>query len=399
MGKQKSYILVGSVFIGFIVLMLLFTIISNNVKKTKVSFDADIYYVEVGKTRALTPTIYAGGKVLDDVTFTYESEDKTIFDIKPGTHSVGTAEVECWVFYEAKEDGGVDKKKTITPYNEGDVATVGDDLYWYVNGVKTRAKANKKYTEEEISRMVSKEMTPINCYYLNGYPTNIPYNDEVMPVRNEATGTWFIDGKDTGVSYNSIPTTIEGLKLGSAKITAIGNIEGEEFVLTATIKVCEPDPKGVKTNHIDDTIIVNLNQTFSIDYKVYANNDLSDPLQAVLYTKPSGLAFNNDTFTANKAGNYRITITVDETSFNLQTPQTLSCVVKVIVLDTTDEQVELIEAARLAIENIGKVDDSAECLARYMAAKEAISKVNEENSSAITNLSTFKSAQNKLENE
>ena len=398
MGKQKSYILVGSVFIGFIVLMLLVTIISNNVKKTIVTFDSDIYYVEVGKTRALTPTIYAGGKVVDDVTFTYESEDSTIFSVKPGTHSVGTALVDCWAFNEAKADGSVDAKTTITPYNEGDVVTVGDDLYWYVNGEKTRAKANKQYTQEEISKLVTKAPANIECFYLNGLPTNIPYDEDVTPVRNEETKTWFIDGKDTKVSYNSIPTTIEGLKLGSAKVTATGNIDGETFVLSATIKVCEPDPKGIKLYHIDDTIIINLNNEFVADYKVYADNELSDPLQAVTYTRPSGLTLNGEVFTATKAGNYRITVTVDEESFQLSVPKTLSTVLKVVVIDTTDEQIELIEAARIAIENIGTVDDSAECLARYITAKDAISKVSEEYSEYITNIKTFEKAQKKLEN-
>jgi len=414
MGKQKSYILVGSVFIGFIVLMLLFTIISNNVKKTKVSFDADIYYVEVGKTRALTPTIYAGGKVVENIVFTYESSDSSIANLKPGSYSVDTASVECWAFFQLTEDGNFavdDKgnyilKKSKIPYNEGDsIQVLGDpstgNYYFYINGVRSRAASNRIYNEDEIKAIATRYEDDVICFYLNGYPTKIPYNEYIIPVRNEQTGTWFIDGEDTKVSYNSIPTTIEGLKVGSATITATGSIDGETFVLTTTIKVCEPDPKGIEINYIDDTIIVNLNQEFGVNYKVYANNEFADPLQDVTYSCTSGISNKDGKFTANKTGNQKITIYVDEEkAFQISTPTAIiSKVVKVIVLDTTDEQVELIEAARLAIENIGKVDDSAECLARYMAAKEAISKVNKENSSAITNLNTFKSAQNKLENE
>ena len=47
MGKQKSYIMVGSVFLAFILLMLLVTIITSNVKDTKITFDSDTYTVEI----------------------------------------------------------------------------------------------------------------------------------------------------------------------------------------------------------------------------------------------------------------------------------------------------------------------------------------------------------------
>ena len=398
MGKQKSYILVGSVFLGFILLMLLVTIISNNVKKTKVMFDSEVYTVEVGKTRALTPTIYAGGKVLDDVIFTYESDNGSVFSVQPGCFSSGTAAVDCWVFIEAEEDGTADPKYTVTPYNEDDVITINEELYWCVNGEKTRARANRQYTEEEIANIVSKAPAEIECFYLNGLPTNIPYDKDVTPVRNAETKTWFINGKDTKVAYDGIPTTIEGVSVGSAKITAKAVIDGDEFKLTATITVCEPDPKALEINHIDSTIIVNVNDEFSIDYKVVSDNTVADPKQDVKLSCPSGLTLNGNVFTATKVGEYKVSVTVKESSFQLAVPKTISKTVKVIVVDTTDEQLELVEAARNAIEAIGTLSNTDECKARYEVAKEAVSKVLEENITLITNYKTYEKAQNKFDN-
>lgn len=397
MGKQKSYIMVGSVFLAFILLMLLVTIITSNVKDTKITFDSDTYTVEIGTSRALTPTIYAGGKSMDDAEFTYVAGDSSVIDLKAGCYASGDALVDCWAFVEAKADGSPETKLSNTPYNEDDVVTVGDDLYWYVNGEKTRAKANKKYTEEEISHIVSKAPNTINCFYLNGEPTKIPYDKNVTPVRNESTGTWFIDGVDTEVEYQSIPATITGLKLGTSKVTMTAKIGGKEFKLEVSVKVCAPDPTGIEINYIDTTKVVNVNKDFTIDYKVLSKSENYDAIQDVKFSCPSGLKLNNGVFTAEKAGTYNINVTVLESSFQLGTSKVINKVVKVIVLDTTDEQVELIEAARDAINAIGTLVETDECKARYAAAKEAVSKVNEDNLSAITNIKKFEAAQNKFD--
>ena len=277
------------------------------------------------------------------------------------------------------------------------VVTVGDDLYWYVNGEKTRAKANKKYTEEEISRIVSKAPNTVNCFYLNGEPTNIPYNKDVTPVRNETTGTWFIGEVDTEVKYQSIPATIIGLKLGTSKVTLTATIGGKEYKLEINVTVCAPDPTGIEVNYIDTTKVVSLNSEFTIDYKVLSKSENYDAIQDVKYSCPTGLKLKDGVFTAEKAGTYSITVTVLESSFQLGTSKNISKVVKVIVVDTTDEQVELIEAARTAIDAIGTLVETDECKARYEAAKEAVAKVSADNLSAITNIKKYEAAQNKFD--
>lgn len=399
MGKQKSFILVGSVFLGFIVLMLLLTIISSNVKETKIEFDADIYYVEVGKTRGLTPTVYAGGDVLDGVAFEYESENPEIFTTLPGCYAAGSAPVECWAF---REDGGADIKKTITPYHEDDVVTIQADesgtLYWYVNGEKTRARANKQYSADEIVGMLSKDYANIDCFFLNGEPTNIPYDKNITPVRNEETGTWFIDGVDTNVKYDSIPATIVGNKLGTAKVTTKCVIEGKEYVLTATIKVCEPDPKTLELNYVYNTAYVKLNDTFAIDYKVVGASEEYLPLQDVIITKRDGLTIDGINVTGNKVGKYSVNISVPEASFQLDMPVTLSKTISVVVVDTTDEQIELLKDATEAIYNIGTLSSSDECKARYEAAKAIVSLLDEDNYNVLTNKAQYEAAQKKFEN-
>lgn len=397
MGKQKSYIMVGSVFLAFILLMLLVTIITSNVKDTKITFDSDTYTVEIGTSRALTPTIYAGGKSMDDAEFIYVAGDKSVIDLQAGCFAAGDALVDCWAFVEAKADGSPETKLSNTPYNEDDVITVGEDLYWYVNGVKTRSKANKQYTEDEISHIVSKAPNTINCFYLNGEPTKIPYDKNVTPVRNESTGTWFINGVDTEVKYQSIPATITGLKLGTSKVTMTAKIGGKEFNLEVTVKVCAPDPTGIEVNYIDTTKVVSLNSEFTIDYKVLSKSENYDAIQDVKYSCPNGLKLKDGVFTAEKAGTYSVTVTVLESSFQLGTSKNISKVVKVIVVDTTDEQVELIEAARVAINAIGTLVETDECKARYEAAKEAVAKVLEENLVAITNIKKYEAAQNKFD--
>lgn len=397
MGKQKSYIMVGSVFLAFILLMLLVTIITSNVKDTKITFDSETYTVEIGKSRALTPTIYAGGKSMDDAEFVYVAGDNSVIDLQAGCYAAGDAVVDCWAFVEAKEDGSPETKLSNSPYHEDDVVTVGDDLYWYVNGEKTRARANKKYTEEEISHIVSKAPNTVNCFYLNGEPTNIPYNKDITPVRNESTGTWFIDGVDTLVKYQSIPATITGLKLGTSKVSMTAKIGGKEYKLEVSVTVCAPDPTGIEIDYIDATKIVSLNSDFTIDYKVLSKNENHDAIQDVKYSCPNGLKLNDGVFTAEQAGTYSITVTVLESSFQLGTSKNISKVVKVIVIDASEDEVELIEEARSAIDAIGTLVETEECKARYEAAKEAVAKVSEDNLSAITNIKKYEAAQNKFE--
>lgn len=390
MGKQKSFILVGSVFAGFIILMLLLTIISRNIKDTKIAFESEVYYVEIGKTRGLTPIIFAGGDVADDMTFSYTVEDSSIINMESGYASHGSYAVDCWVFNDFDENGDPVQKISQTPWHADDVVTVQEVdgvLYWHVNGVKTINKAQKMYTDEEIKKMVSKKSIEINCYFLNGEPTNIPYIAGVTPVRNESTKTWFIDGVDTEISYeNCAPISLEGLKLGTTKITLTFTSEGKEFVISTNICVCEPDPVKIVSNCIDNTVVTNVGTSISLDYKILGNSDIMDPNQEVTYSVNNGkgvLIHNqeNNTFSADVPGVYSVRISVPATSFHIAKPQIMSVLVTVIVLDTTDEQVKIIEDTRAAIENIVPYTASnvEEFKTTFLAAKALYDQINEEN--------------------
>ena len=77
MGKQKSFIIVGSTFAGIILLIVLVALITREIKETKCNFEAQTYALEVGKSKALAPTIYAGG-VVKDIDFKYTTDKQGV---------------------------------------------------------------------------------------------------------------------------------------------------------------------------------------------------------------------------------------------------------------------------------------------------------------------------------
>ena len=82
MGKQKSFIIVGSTFIGIILLIILVSVITRGIKDTKCNFEASLYSIEIGKSKALTPTLYAGG-VVKEMDFTYTAETERVLATVP----------------------------------------------------------------------------------------------------------------------------------------------------------------------------------------------------------------------------------------------------------------------------------------------------------------------------
>ena len=402
MGKQKSFIIVGSTFLAFILIMVLLSVITKGLTETKCNFESDTYIIEVGKTKALAPTLYASGTV-EGLEFEYTAEDNSVIRIDKGTSSVGAASVHCWVFSETDANGNVVEKDSRVPHNENDKITIEDDGYWYINGRKTTCKAEKKYSEDEIMSYATRTVNPIsvNCFILNGIQTTIPYFEDSVLTKNEETGTWVVNGEDSGISYKGIQITIEALKVGKTKLTAKGMIKDKEVVVTTTIEVALPNPNSVKTDYIDNTKVVKLNEEFNFEYEVLAKADsIAKPLQDVTYsiTKGSDLLTNtNGTFKATGAGECAVRITADRNSFNtgLGKYENKNVTVTIIVLDTTDEQIELIEQARAAIAAIAEASDDklAEVVA---AARTIVDKVEEGNQSAITNIKKLENAEKKL---
>lgn len=404
MGKQKSFIIVGSTFIGIILLIILLSVITKGIKNTKCSFEAEVYAIEVGKSKALAPTVYAGG-VVESVEFEYTADKEGVIEILEGTYSSGAASVYCWVFAEVTASGETIEKESYIPHDENDVISIKDG-YWCINDVKTSCKAEKDYVGEDLNAYATRSVNPksINCFILNGVQTDIPYDKAIVPTRNEATGTWFINGKDTGYTYKGLQVTIIAKSVGTTTITAKGIINGDEVSATTKIQVSLPNPKSIITSYIDNTIIANINKDVKIDgYTVKGKAEaVADPSQDVSFTlvgDKEGIELNNDTFKATIAKEYKVRISALKSSFTegIGQYEAVNVTVKVIILDTTDEQIELIEIARQAIEKIGNVSDSEESIALVKAAREAVNKVLEANISGITNLETLEKAEKRLQ--
>ena len=136
MGKQKSFIIVGSTFVAIILLIILASVITKGIKETKCSFEAEVYAMEVGKSKALAPTLYAGG-VVENVEFEYTADKEGIIEILEGTYSSGAASVYCWVFAETNNNGEVVEKESYIPHNEDDVISINflpfDDSFIFAN--------------------------------------------------------------------------------------------------------------------------------------------------------------------------------------------------------------------------------------------------------------------------
>ena len=403
MGKQKSFIIVGSTFAGIILLIVLISLITKGIKETKCLFEAEVYAMEVGKVKALAPTLYAGG-VVEDVEFTYTAETSGVIEILEGTYSSGTASVFCWVFSEPDANGKIQDKESYIPHDENDVISIKDG-YWYINDTKTICKAENDHAGEDLNSYATRSVEPrsVVCYILNGLQTDIPYNKEVAPVRNESTGTWFINGVDTGYTYKGIQATIIGKAVGTTKVTAKGMIDGKEVSATTTINVCLPNPASISVSYIDNTIITNLNTGVTIDkYEVKAkSSSVAAPKQDVeikIVNGTEAITLNDSIVKITEAGTYRVRIQALKSSFTegIGQYESVNATITIIALDTTDEQIELIEAARVAIESIGTVSDTEECRALVLAARAAVEKVLETNISGITNIETLTKAEKKL---
>ena len=406
MGKQKSFIIVGSTFVGIILLIVLISLITKGLKDTKCLFESEIYAMEVGKAKALAPTLYAGG-VVEDVEFVYTAEKADVVEILEGTYSSGAASVYCWVFSEPNENGEIKDKESYIPHDETDVISIKDG-YWYINDVKTICEAESNHEGEDLNSYATRSVEPrsVNCYILNGVQTDIPYDANVAPERNESTGTWFINGKDTGYTYKGIQVTIIGKNVGTTKITAKGIIDGKEIEATTTIQVCLPNPASISLSYIDETIVTNLNKNVEINgYEVKAKaSSIMAPKQDVEFRVVNGteaIVLNGNVVTISAAGSYKVRLSAVRASFTegIGQYQSVTATVNIIVLDTTDEQIELIEAARVAIESIGTVADTPECRALVEAARAAVNNVLESNLSGITNLETLTKAEKRLENK
>lgn len=373
MGKQKSFIIVGSTFAGIIILILLFALLTKGIKKTKFEFESSIYTLEVGKKQSLGPSIYAGGDVkkVEELVLEYSAENNDIVDVQQGAYSSGSIEVYCWGFKEVNADGETVVKESRIPYDENDVISIVDGK-WYVNNVNTFVNAEKEYTEDEIKTISGKteKLVAAKCYIFNGVQSTIRYFDDDIVERNEATGNWVINGKDTGYTYKGIYVTIVGKKNGETTLTVSGKIKGKTISTKTTINVINPNPNSLKVNYIDETIFVSVNKEFKVDdYKVLAANDsVAEPLQAITYSfvgNSDGIQNNNNVFKATKEGTYRIKLAVPKSSFDKRLGQekSITLTVKVIAIEADEEGVKKVELARKNIANLGDVTDTEECRA------------------------------------
>ncbi len=367
MGKQKSFIIVGSTFAAAILLLILITVLTKTIgiKESKFGFDDQEYYIELGKSQALSPNLYAGGSIDSDMDFQYVAEKSDVVVIEKGTYASGASAegVYCWSFLEVDAKGNNVEKTSFIPHNENDEITIVNG-YWHVNGEKTNCKAERDYPQDEIMSYatISTEKRQIICYILNGIQTNIPYNANVEPVRNESTGTWFIDGEDTGYKYAGIQATIYAKKIGTTKLTVSGIVNGKELTTSVTIHVCLPNPNKVVTAYAKNTKIVNINKEFTLEHTVLPkDSSVEMPLQDVTYTigaaaKDALTVNENNVFKATATGSYNVRIAAPKASFTIGLSKYESTYVNatIIVVDATDEQVVIMQNA---IEAIAKYEE------------------------------------------
>lgn len=416
MGKQKSFIIVGTSFAALIILILLFSLVIKGIKKTSFKFEASKYVVEIGKSKALGPTIYAGGEVKGNIELEYIVDKEGIIEIKQGTYAIGSTNVYCWCFVETNSQGQTVEKETNIPYNEKDEITI-ENGYWFINGENTNVKAENNYSGEELESHITRTVEPksVNCYILNGNQTTIPYSNKDVLTRDETSGNWFINGEDTGYTYKGIHITILGVEEGTINLTAKGVIDGEEQSATTTIQICKPNPQSLNVKYIDNTVFVAVDEQFKLDnYSVIAKEGaITEPVQDVTYSfvgNKDGIINENNVFKATKEGTYRIKLTIPESSFTVGLGQinTISSTVIVIVINSSKENVEKIEKARLAISEIGMVENTEECRNLVASTRNDVNAaltgigidLNDSDavSKYITNIDKLKAAEKRIEN-
>ena len=242
-------------------------------------------------------------------------------------------------------------------------------------------------------------------FVLNGIQTDIPYDANITPVRNESTKTWFINGKDTGYTYEGIQITIKALSVGEITLKATGTVNGETFELTTKITVCLPNPKSLDLNYIDDTAIVKKGSSFTVDYKVKAPNTIAQPLQSVTLTDASRsslkniLVIENTKVTCPETGKFAVKVSVNKEAFSeIGIYEGIYKTFNIIVLDTTDEQIKAINDAREAIAALGTIENNPEDIAKVESARVLVDLIEEANLEAVTNLELLTKAEKKIEN-
>lgn len=406
MGKQKSFIIVGSSFLALILIIILVSVITRGLKDTRCAFDAENYPIEIGQTKALAPNLYAGG-VVNNLDFEYTVDKEGIINIEKGTYSSGAAEKYVWVFSEINEEGKVVEQPTFVPHNEDDEITIVDG-YWCINGEKTNCKPLKDYSAmgEDLNAYATRSVNPssVNCFILNGIQTDIPYKKDIVPVRNEETKTWFIEGEDTKIKYTGIQVTITAQNIGSVTLTAKGIIDGKEVVASTVIQVCLPNPNSISHSYIDNSVVVNVNETFKLDqYEVNGKaTSVAKPLQDVTYTavgNPEGVTINSDgSIVSTTTGTFKVRIAVPRESFTIGIGkyESINTTITVIVLNTSEEQIDLINQAKKAISEIGFVENKPESIALVNAATEIVKLIEEANIVGITNYELYTEAVEKI---
>lgn len=391
MGKQKSFIIVGSTFIGIILLLLLIPVLTRGLKETKCYFEMESVNIEIGKERATAPTIYASGNV-QNIKMSYSVDNNEIVAIQKGAHAVGSYPIICWKFQELDKDNKPIEKQTRVSYNSEDKISIIDG-YWAINDSKTEYTVEKEYADNEIYEHAVQGEVSIKCYILNGIQTDIPYVENVVPTRNEETKTWFINGVDTGYSYEGIHITLLGKKAGSSVLTFTGEIDGVAVSASMTVNVVYPDPTGIVSNHVDNTLIIKKGQTADLDYEVTDASLVAQANQKVNITISSGssVQLDNNKVTGKTEGTTNIKISVPKESFT-GVNQNYSVTVKVLVVDVDDVTLANLIAAHEAIYKIGEVVDSNECRQLVASATTAVEKLTPSQKELLPNDKKYNSA-------
>lgn len=410
MGKQKSFIIVGSTFIAFILILLLMPLITSGLKTTKIKFESTSINVPLGRTRGIAPVIYAGGNIGEDIVLEYTIlSGQDIIDITPGTYSKGFSTKHTWAFYELDFEGKEITKETNIPYDPEDKITIRDG-FWYVGEENTGCEAEDNYSEEEIMQhaVSSEEATSFTCFILNGQQTDIVYDSSIKPVQNTETKTWFINGKDTGYSYEGIQATIASKDLGTAVIECKGVVEGKEISATLRINVVEDDPiscnpSSVSNPYLESTLVLQEGAEFELEYTVNGKNpdDPEDkPLQDIeikvkndivnirgtlVEVEVEGVKVEKMVYTVkvNHLGEEEtmkvgtIDLIVPKDSYKVGQEKNLKNTITIIVLGIDQEKIDKINEAREAVTNIGTVQNTPESREAVALARQKVNEISE----------------------
>ncbi len=377
MGKQKSFIIVGSVFLGLIVIILLVSLIGSG-KDNQCYFAADQYYVQKGHSIDLAPELSASGRI-KNYEFNYELDKNGIASVDMGTCSEVDKELNCWVFLEGEEDNIQEFPSDFLAHDQDDITI--ENGYWCINGESTNIKPEKNYNDEEITLHVTAKNVLKRVWMLNGEVTDIIVKENVEPTRNE-NGNWFIEGVDTGIRYKTIPVTIEGLDYGKVTLTVHGKVNGKAVETTTVVEVVPQDPSTITSNYFHDTIYMVKGSSMEIEYTIYGQNLEEDlPLQDAKCTVSSNIArFDNKTVYAEETGTCNLYIKPNDSSYHLGKIGTNRLTIKCYILESA-EDVQAIEDFRQKIQAIGDLNNvtaTAEVKAKIDAAREAYDKLSEE---------------------